>query len=167
MAKNNFALQKESAKINIGIPEDRREAVAQGLSKLLADSYILYLKTHGYHWNVTGALFQTLHLMFEQEYTELAQAVDQIAERIRALGFYAPASYAQFIKMAQVKEEAGAPSAENMIRDLVSGHEITAKTARSVFSVCEKARDEATLDLLIQRIQTHEKTAWMLRSLLA
>ena len=153
-------------KIDIGIPEDKRKEIAKGLSCLLADSYTLYLKTHNYHWNVTGPMFQTLHLMFEEHYTELAGAVDVIAERIRSLGIYAPGSYTQFSKLASVKEETEVPGATDMIRDLVLGHEMTAKTARLVFPPAEGGQDEATLDLLTQRIQVHEKTAWMLRSLL-
>ena len=153
-------------KIDIGIPEDRRKEIAEGLSKLLADSYTLYLKTHNYHWNVTGPMFQTLHLMFEGQYTELAAAVDELAERIRSLGVYAPGSYSQFSKLASVKEASGVPKAEDMVKDLVIGHEATAKTARLVFPAAEKGNDEATIDLLTQRIQLHEKTAWMLRSLL-
>ena len=153
-------------KIDIGIPEDKRKDIAKGLSRLLADSYTLYLKTHNYHWNVTGPMFQTLHLMFEEQYTELAGAVDIIAERIRSLGIHAPGSYSQFNKLASVKEETGVPVATDMIKDLVSGHEMTAKTARLVFPSAQGGQDEATLDLLTQRIQVHEKTAWMLRSLL-
>ena len=152
--------------IDIGIPEDKRKVIAEGLSRLLADSYTLYLKTHNYHWNVTGPQFRTLHLMFEEQYTELAQAVDSIAERIRSLGEPAPGSYAQFAELSSVKEETGFPSAEDMVKNLVIGHETVAKTARSVFPSAEKGNDEATLDLLTQRIQLHEKTAWMLRSLL-
>lgn len=153
-------------KIDIGIPEGSRKGIAKGLSSLLADSYTLYLKTHNYHWNVTGPMFQTLHLMFEEQYTELATAVDVIAERIRSLGIHAPGSYTQFSELASVKEEIGVPSATNMIKDLVLSHEMTAKTARSVFPSAEEGKDEATMDLLTQRIQLHEKTAWMLRSLL-
>ena len=152
--------------IDIGIPEDKRKVIAEGLSRLLADSYTLYLKTHNYHWNVTGPQFRTLHLMFEEQYTELAQAVDSIAERIRSLGEPAPGSYAQFAKLSSVKEETGLPSADDMVKNLVIGHETVAKTARSVFPSAEEGNDEATLDLLTQRIQIHEKTAWMLRSLL-
>ena len=152
--------------IDIGIPENKRKVIAQGLSRLLADSYTLYLKTHNYHWNVTGPQFRTLHLMFEEQYTELAQAVDIVAERIRSLGEPAPGSYAQFAELSSVKEETGLPSAEDMVKNLVIGHETVAKTARSVFPSAEEGHDEATLDLLTQRIQLHEKTAWMLRSLL-
>lgn len=154
-------------KIDIGIPDASRKEIADGLSHFLADSYSLYLKTHNYHWNVTGPMFQTLHLMFEQHYNELALAVDNIAERIRALGHFAPGTYAQYSKLTKIKEEEGIPSAHDMIRNLVHGHETVAKTARSIFTVAEKGNDEATLDLLTQRIQLHEKTAWMLRSLVA
>jgi starvation-inducible DNA-binding protein len=153
-------------KIDIGIPEKQRTKVAEGLSRLLADSYTLYLKTHKFHWNVTGPMFQTLHLMFETQYTELATAVDLVAERIRALGFYAPGSYAEFSKLSSIKESEGVPKAEDMIRQLVEGQEAVVRTARSIFPIAEKASDEATADLLTQRIQLHEKTAWMLRSLL-
>ena len=153
-------------KIDIGIPEKQRTKVAEGLSRLLADSYTLYLKTHKFHWNVTGPMFQTLHLMFETQYTELAMAVDLVAERIRALGFYAPGSYAEFSKLSSIKESEGVPKAEDMIRQLVEGQEAVVRTARSIFPIAEKAGDEASADLLTQRIQLHEKTAWMLRSLL-
>lgn len=153
-------------KIDIGIPEDKRKNIAGGLSKLLADSYTLYLKTHNYHWNVTGPMFQTLHLMFETQYTELALAVDLIAERIRSLGFPAPGTYTEFAKLTSVKEKVGTVKAEDMIRDLIDGQETVVRTARSVFEAVEDAADEATADLLTQRMQLHEKTAWMLRSLL-
>ncbi len=140
--------------------------IAEQLSILLADSYLLYLKTHNYHWNVTGRLFQTLHLMFETQYTELAGAVDTIAERIRALGVQAPGSYAQFSQLSSIKEETEVPKALNMVENLTLDNEQVAQTARSIFPVAEQGQDEATLDLLTQRIQVHEKTAWMLRSLL-
>jgi len=152
--------------INIGIKENDRKKIVEGLSRLLADTYTLYLKTHNYHWNVTGPMFQTLHLMFETQYNELALAVDLVAERIRALGFPAPGSYAQFSSLSAVKEASGVPKAQDMIKDLVEGQETVVRTARSAFPVAEKAGDEATADLLTQRIQIHEKTAWMLRSLL-
>lgn len=152
--------------INIGINEHDRQDIADGLSKLLADTYTLYLKTHNFHWNVTGPMFQTLHLMFETQYTELALAVDLIAERIRSLGVYAPGTYKQFAALSSVKEEDGIPKAQEMIRLLVEGQESVVRTARSLYEVVEKANDEATADLLTQRIQLHEKTAWMLRSLL-
>jgi starvation-inducible DNA-binding protein len=149
------------------IAETDRKAIAEGLSRLLADSYTLYLKTHNYHWNVRGPMFSTLHLMFEQQYNELALAVDEIAERIRALGEPAPGSYAEFGKLTAVAEAAGQPAAETMIRHLADDQEIVAKTARSVFPAAEAAGDQPTADLLTRRIQIHEKTAWMLGSLLA
>ncbi len=153
-------------KINIGISEKDRASIANGLSKLLADTYTLYLKTHNFHWNVTGPQFQTLHTMFEGQYNELALAVDAIAERIRSLGFKAPGSYAEFSKLTSIKESTGNLSADKMIEELVSGQEQVAKTARGIFSLAEKASDEPTADLLTQRLQIHEKTAWMLRSML-
>ena len=143
------------------------DATAAALSTLLSSSYTLYLKTHNYHWNVTGPMFTTLHTMFELQYTELALAVDEIAERIRALGEPAPGSYAQFSELTVIAEETGKPAAEDMIRQLVEGQEAIARTARSVFPAAEKASDEPTADLLTQRIQLHEKNAWMLRSMLA
>lgn len=152
--------------INTGIPAEHRQEIAEGLSRLLADSYTLYLKTHNFHWNVTGPMFQTLHTMFEQEYTELALAVDEVAERIRALGHPAPGSYAAFAKLSSIDEAEGVPEAREMIRQLVAGHEAVAATARSVFPSAEGGNDEVTADLLTQRMQVHEKTAWMLRSLL-
>jgi starvation-inducible DNA-binding protein len=152
--------------INIGINEHDRQDIANGLSRLLADTYTLYLKTHNFHWNVTGPMFQTLHLMFETQYTELALAVDLIAERIRSLGVYAPGTYKQLAALSSIKEEEGIPKAQDMIRLLVEGQESVVRTARSLYAVVEKADDEATADLLTQRIQLHEKTAWMLRSLL-
>lgn len=155
------------SQIDIGIDEQTRREIGQGLSRLLADTYTLYLKTHNFHWNVTGPMFNTLHLMFEQQYDELALAVDAIAERIRALGFPAPGSYKQFSELTSIPEEAGVPSAEEMIRQLVKDQETVVRTARSIFPVVDKANDEATADLLTQRLQIHEKTAWMLRSLLA
>jgi len=153
-------------KIDIGISEQDRQDIASGLSKLLADTYTLYLKTHNFHWNVTGPMFQTLHLMFEAQYTELALAVDLIAERIRSLGIHAPGTYKQFSSLSSIKEEDDIPKAQDMIRLLVEGQEAVVRTARSLYAVVEKANDEATADLLTQRIQLHEKTAWMLRSLL-
>ena len=153
--------------INIGIAEADRAAIAEGLSRLLADTYTLYLKTHNFHWNVTGPMFNTLHLMFETQYTELALAVDLIAERIRALGFPAPGTYAAYSKLSSIKEEEGVPAAEDMIRLLVQGQEAVARTARSIFPLAEKVSDEPTADLLTQRLQVNEKTACMLRSLLS
>ena len=152
--------------IDIGINEKERSEIAIGLSKLLADTYSLYLKTHNFHWNVTGPMFQTLHLMFETQYNELALAVDLIAERIRSLGFPAPGTYSEFARLSSIRETSGTPKAEEMIQILVEGQEAIVRTARSVFPVAENASDEATADLLTQRIQLHEKTAWMLRSLL-
>ena len=153
-------------KIDIGIPEKDRKAIAAGLNKLAADNFTLYLKTHYFHWNVTGPMFQTLHLMFETQYNELWLASDAIAERIRALGFPAPGTYTEFAKMTVIKESKGIPKALDMIKELVAGHEATARTARTLFAPADKAGDEATADLLTQCIQIHEKTAWMLRSLL-
>ena len=153
-------------KIDIGINDASRAEIAAGLGRLLADSYSLYLQTHNFHWNVTGPMFQTLHVMFEAQYTELALAVDVVAERIRSLGFPAPATYSEFVRLSSIKEVAGVPKAEEMIRVLVDGQQAVVRTARSLFEVVETARDEATADLLTQRIQLHEKTAWMLRSLL-
>ena len=158
--------QAKGMAIDIGIPEESRKEIAEGLSRLLADTYSLYLKTHNFHWNVTGPMFQTLHLMFETQYNELALAVDLIAERIRALGFPAPGTYSDFAKLSSIEETSGVPKAEEMIRLLVEGQESVARTARSIFPVAEKVNDEPTADLLTQRLQVHEKTAWMLRSLL-
>ena len=152
--------------IDIGISEKDRKKIAAGLSKLLADTYTLYLKTHNFHWNVTGPMFQTLHLMFETQYNELALAVDLVAERIRSLGFPAPGTYSEYAKLSSIKETAGVPKATDMIQLLVEGQEAVVRTARSIFPAAEAAHDEATADLLTQRIQLHEKTAWMLRSLL-
>ncbi len=156
--------------IDIGIGETDRKAIADGLSRLLADTYTLYLKTHNYHWNVEGPMFNTLHLMFETQYNELALAVDLIAERIRALGEPAPGSYRRYAELSSIDEDddAGAgPDAMTMILRLVEGQEAVVRTARSVFPVAESANDEPTADLLTQRMQQHEKTAWMLRSMLA
>lgn len=153
-------------KMDIGIAEKDRKEIAEGLGRLLADSYTLYLKTHNFHWNVTGPMFQTLHLMFEQQYNELALAVDLIAERIRALGHPAPGTYAEFSRLTSIKEPTGVPAARDMITQLVEGQEAVVRTARSIIAVADKAQDEATLDVITQRIQLHEKSAWMLRSLL-
>lgn len=152
--------------IDIGIDAGKRQEIAEGLSRVLADSYTLYLKTHNFHWNVTGPMFQTLHLMFEVHYNELALAVDLVAERIRALGFPAPGTYKQFAALSSIREEDGVPKAQDMIRKLVEGHETVARTARGVFKLAESVSDQPTCDLLTQRMQVHEKTAWMLRSLL-
>jgi len=153
--------------INLGIDTADREEIATGLSKLLADSYTLYLKTHNFHWNVEGPMFNTLHLMFEGQYTELAIAVDDIAERIRALGVKAPGSYSDFAALTSVDEAQGGESAEEMIRQLALGQESVVRTARAAFSAADKVNDEPTADLLTQRMQIHEKNAWMLRSMLA
>ncbi len=153
--------------IDIGITTADRQAIAGGLARLLADTYTLYLKTHNFHWNVTGPMFNTLHVMFEQQYTELAMAVDEIAERIRALGVAAPGSYAQFADLTSIAEETGVPSAEAMIAQLVTDQETVVRTAREVFPLADGANDEPTADLLTQRMQVHEKTAWMLRSMIA
>jgi len=154
--------------INIGIDRNNREQIANALSKVQADTYTLYLKTHNYHWNVKGPMFQTLHLMFEQQYGELWLAVDLVAERIRSLGLPAPGSYRQFAALTSIAEDEGpqVPKAEEMIRRLVEGHETVARTARNAFKLAEEARDQPTCDLLTQRMQVHEKTSWMLRSLL-
>ena len=153
--------------LNIGIARENREAIAEGLSRLLADSYTLYLKTHNYHWNVTGPQFNTLHQMFEQQYTELAAAVDEIAERIRALGVRAPGSYREYAALTCIEEGDGKESAEEMIRQLAIGQETVVRTAREAFPAADEANDEPTADLLTQRMQIHEKNAWMLRSMLA
>ena len=155
-----------SATIDIGISKKARGEIAKGLGHLLADTYTLYLKTHNFHWNVTGPMFQTLHLMFETQYNELWLAVDVIAERIRSLGHPAPGTYAEFAKLSSIKERAGVPKARDMIKQLVDGQEAVVRTARALFPLVEKAGDEATADLLTQRILLHEKTAWMLRALL-
>lgn len=152
--------------INIGIPEKDRKKVAEGLSRMLADSYTLYLKTHNFHWNVTGPMFQTLHLMFMTQYNEIWMAVDLIAERIRALGFPAPGSYAQFAALTSIKDADGVPKAKEMIRQLVEGQEAVVRTAREILPIAEKAGDQPTVDLLSARMEVHEKNAWMLRSLL-
>jgi starvation-inducible DNA-binding protein len=152
--------------VDIGISSDDRALIADGLARLLADTYTLYLKTHNYHWNVVGPMFNTLHLMFEEEYNELALAVDEIAERIRALGAPAPGSYREFTELSSIPEDTDRPDALGMVRRLVAGHEAVARTARGVVPQVAQAGDEPTADLLTQRMQVHEKTAWMLRSLL-
>ena len=153
--------------IDIGISDQDRKAIVGGLSHLLADTYTLYLKTHNYHWNVVGPMFNTLHLMFETQYNELSLAVDLIAERIRALGEPAPGTYREFAELSAIAEDTDRPDATEMLRRLVAGQEQVARTARSIFPVVEHANDEPTADLLTQRMQVHEKTAWMLRSMLA
>ena len=159
-------MNSNKLKIEIGISAEDRADIAAGLSRLLADSYTLYLKTHNYHWNVTGPQFNTLHTMFETQYNELALAVDEIAERIRALGIAAPGSYREFAELASVEEAKGGESADEMIRQLVTGQETVARTARDAFPAADDANDEPTADLLTQRMQIHEKNAWMLRSML-
>jgi starvation-inducible DNA-binding protein len=159
-------LNKSAGAIDIGIGDAQRAAIAEGLSRVLADTYTLYLKTHAFHWNVEGPMFNTLHEMFMVQYTELWNALDLIAERIRALGYHAPGTYAQFAKLTSIKETEETPAAMDMVALLVAGHEAVARTARSVFPAAEAGTDEATADLLTQRLSVHEKTAWMLRSLL-
>jgi len=156
----------KTASINIGISDDDRQKIAHGLSALLADSYTLYLMTHNFHWNVTGPQFNSLHLMFMAQYTEQWNALDIIAERIRALGHPAPGTYKEFVKLASIKEIDGVPKSDDMVRHLVSAQEATARTARKLFALVNEANDQPTADLLTQRLEIHEKTAWMLRSLL-
>ncbi len=156
----------KAAKIDIGISEADRAKIAEGLSGLLADSYTLYLMTHNFHWNVKGPMFNTLHLMFMTQYTEQWAALDLIAERIRALGYPAPGTYKEFVKLASIKEIDGVPPALDMVSHLVAAQEATARTARRLFPLLEKANDQPTADLITQRLDLHEKTAWMLRSLL-
>lgn len=162
MARN----KTNASDIDIGISAKDRQRIAEGLSRLLADTYTLYLKTHNFHWNVKGPMFQTLHLMFEAQYNELALAVDLIAERIRALGHPAPGTYKEYTRLSSIPETEGVPEARAMIQLLVEGQEAVARTARRLFPVVDKAADEPTADLLTQRMQVHEKTAWMLRALL-
>jgi starvation-inducible DNA-binding protein len=152
--------------IDIGIPPKQRTAIAAGLSKLLADTYLLYLKTHSFHWNVEGPMFQTLHQMFMDQYTETWNAIDLIAERIRSLGEYAPGTYKEYSKLARIRETDGVPKAEKMVQLLIEGQQAVTRTAREVLPIAEEANDQPTLDLLTQRMQIHEKNAWMLRSLL-
>jgi starvation-inducible DNA-binding protein len=168
MAKNRDTGNGSAAgvAIDIGIPEKDRQRIAEGLSRLLADTYGLYLKTHSFHWNVEGPMFNTLHLMFMEQYTELWNALDAIAERIRSLGYPAPGTYREFGRLSKIEDTEGVPEAMEMVRLLVRGHETVARTAREVFKAADKGADESTADLLTQRLQIHEKTAWMLRSLL-
>jgi starvation-inducible DNA-binding protein len=165
--KSKKAAVPDPAALDIGIPADQLAAITDGLSRLLADTYTLYLKTHNYHWNVTGPQFNTLHTMFETQYTELAMAVDVIAERIRALGAWAPGSYSEFAKLSTVKEAQGIPAADAMIAELAADQATVVRTARALFPAVEAASDEPTADLLTQRMQVHEKTAWMLRAMIA
>ncbi|HEV2431991.1 MAG TPA: Dps family protein [Burkholderiales bacterium] len=152
--------------MDTGISPKDRAAIAKGLSRLLADTYVVYLKTHNFHWNVEGPMFQTLHVMFMEQYTEAWNAIDLVAERIRSLGHYAPGTYREYLELARVKETPGHPQATQMVRLLIEGQEAIVKTAREVLPLAEKADDQPTLDLLTQRMQVHEKNAWMLRSLL-
>jgi starvation-inducible DNA-binding protein len=156
----------KSMPMNTGISEADRKKISDGLSALLADSYTLYLMTHNFHWNVTGPQFNSLHMMFMDQYTEQWNALDVIAERIRALGFPAPGTYKEFVKLASIQEVEGVPKANEMIAHLVAAQEATARTARKLFPVVDEANDQPTADVLTQRIDVHEKTAWMLRSLL-
>jgi starvation-inducible DNA-binding protein len=166
-SKKNGSKSKGAGEvIDIGISAKDREKIVEGLSRLLADTYSLYLKTHNFHWNVEGPMFNTLHLMFMEQYTELWNALDAIAERIRSLGYPAPGTYSQFARLTSIEETEGVPEAMEMVRLLVAGHEAVARTARAAFPAAEKGGDESTADLLTQRLQIHEKTAWMLRSLL-
>ena len=162
----NFQPTINSLPIDIGINQQDREQIAQGLSKLLADSYALYVKTHNFHWNVTGPMFQTLHMMFETQYTELAEAIDIIAERIRALGYSAPGSFSEFQRLTSIKDAEGTLSADEMIRQSVEGQETVVRTAREIIPIAAKANDEPTADMVTERMQVHEKTAWMMRSLI-
>jgi starvation-inducible DNA-binding protein len=152
--------------VDTGISAKDRAAIAQGLSRLLADTYVLYLKTHNFHWNVEGPMFQTLHQMFMEQYTETWNAIDLVAERIRSLGHYAPGTYKEYLALARIKENAGVPKAEQMIKLLIDGQEAVVRTAREILPLADRANDEPTVDLLTQRMQVHEKNAWMLRSLL-
>lgn len=154
----------KSMEINIGISNEHRKDIAEGLSRILADSYMVYLKTHNYHWNVTGKLFHSLHEMFEEQYTELAAAIDEIAERIRAIGYRAPGSFKEFSEITSIEEDTDQPNALEMVRRLALDNEVILRTAREVLPICEEAADEATIDLLVQRLNVHSKTAWMLRS---
>lgn len=165
-SKASRASARNGEAIDIGIAAEDRAEIAHGLSRLLADTYTLYLKTHNFHWNVEGPMFNTLHLMFMEQYTELWTALDAVAERIRSLGFPAPGTYKEFAKLTSIDETDGVPEAMDMVRLLVKGHEAVARTAREVFPTVDQAGDESSADLLTQRLQVHEKTAWMLRSLL-
>lgn len=153
--------------INIGINEKDRKSVCRGLSKLLADSYLLYLKTQNYHWNVTGKMFQSLHVLFEKQYQEMAESIDEIAERIRALGEFAPGTFSSFAKVTSIKEESGVPTAEEMIQNLVHANEAVVTTAREIVALTDECEDDVTADLMVERMQVHEKNAWMLRSMIS
>ena len=164
--KKTLAAAPAAPGIDIGIKDGDRRKVADGLSHFLADAYTLYLKTHNFHWNVAGPRFNSLHTMFETQYTEQWTALDEIAERIRALGYPAPGTYKEFVKLASIKEVEGVPAANDMVRHLVAAQEATARTARKLFPVVEEAHDQPTADLITRRLEVHGKTAWMLRSLL-
>lgn len=164
---NKIEAEFSEPSINIGISEKDRKSVCRGLNKLLADSYLLYLKTQNYHWNVTGKMFRSLHTLFEEQYKELANSIDEIAERIRALGEFAPGSFSTFGKVTSIKEETSIPSAEEMIHNLVVGNEAVVTTAREIISLTDDCEDDVTADLLVDRMQVHEKNAWMLRSMIA
>lgn len=157
-------LEKKNMNIDIGISDDQREQIATNLGRLLADSYMLYLKTHNYHWNVTGMNFQSLHAMFEEQYTELAEAIDVIAEQIRSLGHFAPGSFMEYSKLTSITEEEGVPDERTMLERLQVANETIIRTAREALPACEEAGDEASLDLVTERIRNHSKVAWMLRS---
>jgi starvation-inducible DNA-binding protein len=167
MGKNKNTKKKSDANVHIGIDADTRKQIADGLSVVLAESYMLYLKTHGYHWNVTGPFFSSLHAMFEIQYTELALAIDEIAERIRAIGFYAPSSLSEFSKLSAINEDSGVPKAMDMVQNLASDNEHIIETCRKILPLCSEFGDEASTDTLTQRLHAHSKTAWMLRSHLA
>jgi starvation-inducible DNA-binding protein len=164
---NKIQAEFTESPMNIGINEKDRKHVCRGLSKLLADSYLLYLKTQNYHWNVTGKMFQPLHTLFEEQYRDLAEAVDVIAERIRALGEFAPGSFSSFVKLTSIKEENNIPTAEEMIHSLVQGNEAVIASAREIIHLTEQCEDDVTADLMVGRMQVHEKNAWMLRSMIA
>ncbi len=166
MATTEMKRPGKAPEIEIGIDPSDRRAIADGLANVLADTYAIYVKTQSFHWNVTGPMFRTLHQMFDEQYHELANALDDIAERIRAVGQIAPGSFSQFAKLTSISEETGVPAAEEMVRQLVMGHEAVVRTARNVFTTSEEAGDQVTMDLLAERMQVHEKQAWMLRSLL-
>jgi len=166
MSKSKRVMPRNSRDVDIGISEKDRRKIADGLSRLLADTYTLYMATHNFHWNVKGPMFNSLHDMFMLQYTELWNAADPIAERIRALGFPAPGTYREFGKLSSIEEPEGVPSAEEMVAFLVDGHQAVARTARAVFVLADKADDQPSADLLTQRLDIHEKTAWMLRSVL-
>lgn len=164
MSKQTATHVKENMEVNIGISDNHRQKIAEGLAHVLADSYMLYLKTHNYHWNVTGELFHSLHEQFEEQYTELAEAIDEIAERMRAIGHRAPGSFREFQELTSIEEDTDEPNALEMVRRLAIDNETVLRTAREVIPACDDAGDEATLDLMTQRLHVHSKTAWMLRS---